>query len=563
MYETQSDSLETKKRKETESDLSKDNILSSFACNFRKACLAITNLFEKPDNMSHKEHESSSSEGLSQNVFLSKNSEEDGKMMSACHALRRSERLAYKYGAESQKTEVSDITSTSMEFSISSTLITSTPKRGALSPGHTPAFNSSKTSKEASLTKGPSYGKENSDFSFSSFPSTPTSSLSPKISSYLDKSKLETPTNRSTDIGSVTRSPGLFSPGFTHVDLPTSVSLDEMTLAVDAPGDTDPIDSIEISDSPVYIQDTASNLCLHSTFQTLSTIVQYSPANEEEMLEAVAFISSLPDRSELPTHPEVAKIHCNMLFNTLSEKKNTRSSGGLAGILPPKSPSDSHKLTLVLDLDETLVHCSVGPLTPCDLKFPITMPGKESSPPFQISVRWRPYLFTFLEYIKDRYEVVVFTASQKIYADALLDIMDPLRSVIKYRLFRESCRWVNGNFIKDLDVLGRDLSRTIIVDNAPQAYGLHVSNGYPIAGWYDDQNDKGLLHLLEFLERHLSHTKDIRPIIQTSFPLYHRVIRYKQLFLSQESPSLSDSSPSDSYSDKRNAPMKSILPTIR
>jgi CTD small phosphatase-like protein 2 len=162
----------------------------------------------------------------------------------------------------------------------------------------------------------------------------------------------------------------------------------------------------------------------------------------------------------------------------------------------PKKTRSSPRVTLVLDLDETLVHCSTASLIPHDVQFPVSFNGSV----YTVSGRFRPHYLGFLQAVAEKFEVVVFTASQKVYADELLNIIDPTKSLIKYRLFRDSCLYVDGNFLKHLDILGRDLAHTVIVDNSPQAFGYQVSNGIPISSWYEDQNDSELLNVLSFLK---------------------------------------------------------------
>ncbi|CAH2326270.1 CTD small phosphatase [Pelobates cultripes] len=99
----------------------------------------------------------------------------------------------------------------------------------------------------------------------------------------------------------------------------------------------------------------------------------------------------------------------------------------------------------------------------------------------------------------DLFECVLFTASLAKYADPVADLLDRW-GVFKARLFRESCVFHRGNYVKDLSRLGRELNKVIIIDNSPASYIFHPENAVPVQSWFDDMSDTELLDLIPFFE---------------------------------------------------------------
>ena len=188
-------------------------------------------------------------------------------------------------------------------------------------------------------------------------------------------------------------------------------------------------------------------------------------------------------------------------------------------LLPPK-PHNSTKKTLILDLDETLVHSSFTPFEKNDIVLNVDFEGVM----YNIYVLVRPDAELFIKTVAKFYEVVIFTASISKYASPLLDILDKEKN-IKYRLYRDQCTFINGIYIKDLKKCNRSLKDLIIVDNSPIAYTFDSDNGLPIKTWLEDPEDKELMKLVPILE-FLSKTKDVRKFIDQF--VYNNKILYEE-----------------------------------
>lgn len=101
----------------------------------------------------------------------------------------------------------------------------------------------------------------------------------------------------------------------------------------------------------------------------------------------------------------------------------------------------------------------------------------------------------------------------------VLNYLDPEGKYISHRLFREHCyHSPEGVHVKDLRVLNRDLTQTVLVDNAAYSYAFQVSNGIPIIPYYEGKVDFELKALQVYLES-LLFCKDVREVNKKTFAL--------------------------------------------
>ena len=186
----------------------------------------------------------------------------------------------------------------------------------------------------------------------------------------------------------------------------------------------------------------------------------------------------------------------------------------LEKFLPPKT--SKFQKTLVLDLDETLIHSYFDCPSPrqADLSYDILVENKK----IHVNSMIRPGAREFIENVSTLFEIVVFTASLSEYANPLVDFVDKNKKC-NFRLYREHCCCFNNGFTncftKDLKKLDRDMNYLIIIDNNPKSYILNKENGIPIKTWVEDINDRELYKLIPYLLfLGNENVKDVRPFLK-------------------------------------------------
>ena len=154
--------------------------------------------------------------------------------------------------------------------------------------------------------------------------------------------------------------------------------------------------------------------------------------------------------------------------------------------------------TLILDLDETLVHFKVNPNN-----------NEEGV------LKVRPGVSEFLDEIDKYYELIIFTGATQDYANLLIDEIEENKIYFEHRLYRQHMIIIDNEFVKDLTRIGRPLDKIIIVDNMPQNYKLQKENGINIKSfWGEDVYDTALINLKSILINIAQEEGDIRKILE-------------------------------------------------
>ena len=256
--------------------------------------------------------------------------------------------------------------------------------------------------------------------------------------------------------------------------------------------------------------------------------------NKKNIKSIIDIINNVVLYSLLKKNIEIA--YKNMLYDKNNELDICYSRNSVPYL--PKISKD-RTYTLILDLDETLIHYFYSKVPIKDEphygyfssddeyglfnNYLISDENEKekvdenSNDSLKIGMfLLRPYTKQFLKELNEYYEIAIFTTGTKEYCDRVLQLLDLDNDLIKYRLYKHHIALKDANIsVKDLSLLGRDLSKTIIVDNLDGNFRLQPNNGLPIITWKGDINDYSLKYLTVILKNIvINKVPDVRKIIK-------------------------------------------------
>ena len=160
---------------------------------------------------------------------------------------------------------------------------------------------------------------------------------------------------------------------------------------------------------------------------------------------------------------------------------------------------ENYILTIILDLDGTLIY---------DQNIEVNYEEEEEEDDEDNKhqknndIILRPKLFEFLDKLLElKCELIIFTSSVKQRADEVINIIEKNKRYFNGRLCREHCTLMGAAYVKDISKLGRNLSKTIIIDNDLGCFYLQQENGILIKSFEGKEDDNKLLNLYQILNQ--------------------------------------------------------------
>ena len=202
-----------------------------------------------------------------------------------------------------------------------------------------------------------------------------------------------------------------------------------------------------------------------------------------------------------------------------------------------------NKKILVLDLDETLIHADFDEeFSPDEYDTVIQFKAKndeekkdkniedsdstscclsenEEDEIHSVGIFIRKGVKYFLEEVNKYFEVGIFTASVKEYADAVISFLDPENKLIKFTLYRNNCINFNDAFtVKDLRIFKNvDMKKIVLLDNSMYSFAAQINNGILINSFINDKEDNELYNALNYLVNFILPAEDVREVNEQFF----------------------------------------------
>ena len=214
----------------------------------------------------------------------------------------------------------------------------------------------------------------------------------------------------------------------------------------------------------------------------------------------------------------------------------------------------SKKKIAIFDLDETLAHSEFKNIEKAQNIITVKPPSRKE---VKIGLNIRPHLKEALDLIKKHYFIIVYSASDRSYADPVLNFIDPNNDYFQYRLYRSHCIYSKVKdddkiklYIKDLSIFKNvDLKDMVIIDNSILSYAYHLNNGIPIVPYYKGEKDYELMFLAGYLSS-IRKWKDLREANKKYIKLENLIKQYKKK--EKENKDNDD----DNFSSGEDSPMK-------